>query len=35
MGDSQVTNFDVQVRTHVYDEIITSCRFPSIRGDTP
>ena len=31
MGDSQLADFDVQVRTHVYDEIITACRFPSIR----
>lgn len=31
MGNSQVADFDVQVRIHVYDEIITSCRFPSIR----
>ena len=31
MRDSQVAEFDVQVRTHVYDEIMTSCRFPSIR----
>ena len=30
MGDSRVAEFDVQVRIHVYDEIITSCRFPRI-----
>jgi hypothetical protein len=31
MGDSQVAEFDIRVRAHVYDEIMTSCRFPSIR----
>jgi hypothetical protein len=30
MGDSPVAEFDVQVRMHVYGEIITSCRFPRI-----
>ena len=31
MNDSQVVDFDVQVRIHIYDEIITSSRIPRLR----